>query len=287
MRCSTGAVVSRLAAVAGLCAAVAAPAAAQSVTYIGSVQASTGDYIFTDRTTSLYFVNGIELTAGLVRVSGTLPVIGQSTPWVTYGPVAVPSGGKLSGEVAREVMGRGTGQGRRTITLPVTQEGVAYATGVGDPLVRADVEFVTDRGSRPSLRINASAKFPLADPDNGFGTGAWDYGGGVSLSKRIRRRSMFVDVAYWNFGDLPDLQLKDAVAYSVGYGQILGTGRWSMLASVSGWTAIIDGASPQLELGLGLSRLIKPGRSISISAGVGLTETAPDVSIGLGWRVAL
>ncbi len=287
MRDSIRLVVGPLAAAVWL--GVAAPVSAQSVTYTGSVQVSTGDYIFTDRTTSLYFVSGLELAAGPVRVSGTVPVIGQSTPWVTYGPTVVPSGGAAGGEVARQVGGRRAGgaRGRTIVTLPVPEEGVGYSTGLGDPLVRADLELMTDRGSRPSLRINASTKVPVAEMDGGFGTGAWDVGGGLSLAKRLGRGSLFMDVSYWDFGDLPDLELQNALAYGLAYGRVLGSGRWSVLTSISSWTSIVDGADPPVQLGVGLSRLFSTGRSVSVTAGVGLTETAPDVSIALGWRLDL
>jgi hypothetical protein len=284
---SLGRVVIRLTVGATLLGWPAPPVAGQQVVYTGTVQVSSGDYIFTERTTSLYFVNGLEVSAGSVRLSGTLPVVSQSTPWVTYGSVPIPSGGAGGGEVARQ-MGRMSGKGGRTVViLPVPDEGLVHQTGIGDPLVHADVEVVADRGSQPALRFNVSGKIPVTDPDDGFGTGEWDYGAGVSLAKQRGRHSVFVDVAYWRFGDLPDLELKDGVAYGVGYGQVLGTGRWSVLASVSGWTSILDGADPPVRVGLGLSRLLTPGRSLSLIAGVGLTETAPDVSIALGWRLGL
>jgi hypothetical protein len=269
----------------------AGAASAQSVTYVGSVQVSNGDYIFADRTTSFYLVNGLEVVAGPVSLSATVPVIGQSTPWVTYGPTPVPSGGAQGGEVARQIGGRtgqgSGGQGRLAVVLPVPQEGVSYSTGIGDPLVRADVAVASHPGSRTTLRLNASAKIPIADPESGFGTGVWDYGAGISLATAARRANVFVDVSYWEFGDLPDLALKGAVAYGVAYGQVLGAGRWSVLTSISGWTPIVDGADPPIQLGIGVSRLVRFDRSVALSVGIGVTESAPDISIALGWRLGL
>lgn len=290
---SSGAVVCRLAVVAGFCVAVAAPAIAQSVVYTGAVSVSSGDYIFAERTTGVFIVNGLEFAVGPVRVSGTVPVITQSTPWVTYGSVPVPSGGALGGEVARQVGSRGRGagtstgpEGRTAVVLPVA-EGVAYTTSVGDPLVGANVELTSDGGSWPSLRVNTSAKVPLADPDDGFGTGAWDYGAGLSLAKRVRRGTLFAEIGYMRFGDLPELTLKDAANYSVAYGQVLGAGRWSVLTSFSGWSTIIDGADPPIMVGVGLARVFESGHSVSLNANVGVSETAPDVSLALGWRIGL
>lgn len=269
----------------------AAPAPAQQVVYIGSAQVASGDYIFTERTTSFFIVNGLELTLGPVRLSGTLPAIVQSTPWITYGVVPVPSGGRESAEVGNQI-GRGgrgsgtSGTGRTVIVLPI--EELKYQTGVGDPLVRGDVEILRDAVSGPSIRLHAAAKVPLRDPDSGFSTGEWDVGGGISLARSAGNNSVFADVAYWRFGDLPGLELKDAVAYSAAYGRTLSTGRWSVMASVSGWSTMLEGADPPVEVGLGVTRLLgASGRGISLFTSVGLTETAPDFSIALGWRVGL
>jgi len=98
---------------------------------------------------------------------------------------------------------------------------------------------------------------------------------------------VFVDVSYWEFDDLPDLELEGAVAYGLAYGQVLGSGRWSVLTSLSGWSPIVDGADPPIQLGIGVSRLVRFDRSVALSVGVGVTETAPDISIALGWRLGL
>jgi hypothetical protein len=291
---SSGTHMLRTLALAAALWASSAPATAQQIVYIGSAQVASGDYIFTERTTSFFIVNGLELTFGPVRVSGTLPAIVQSTPWITYGVVPVPSGGRESAEVGNQIgRGRGSGSGsgtgatgRTVVVLPI--EELAYQTGIGDPLVRGDVEIVSDVAARPSVRLHAAAKIPLRDPDSGFSTGEWDVGSGISLAKSAGRNSVFADVSYWRFGDPAGLELQDAVAYSAAYGRTLATGRWSLMASVSGWSTMIEGADPPVEVGLGVTRLVgAANRGVSLFANVGLTETAPDFSIALGWRVGL
>jgi len=272
------------------CLGAATPAGAQSLTYTGVLTGSTGEYIFTERTTSASLLSGLEIAVGRMTASASLPVIGQTTPWVAQGPVPVPSGGRYSGEVAAQVdQRRRTGRmGRTDVTLPPSEEGIGSSFGVGDPMFRADVELLAGTSSRPSVRVSAAAKAPLADPDDGFGTGAWDYGVGAAVAARVGQRgTVLADVAYWRFGDLPDLELRDGAGYSLGYGHLLGLGRWSLLGSVAGWTTIIDGAAPPLQLGAGISRLLDTGRSVSLNVGVGLTETAPDLSVGVGWRLSL
>ncbi len=56
---------------------------AQRGMYTRSIQAATGDYLFTEQTSSVYFNNSVALTSGRLRVSVGVPIIAQSTPWVT------------------------------------------------------------------------------------------------------------------------------------------------------------------------------------------------------------
>jgi hypothetical protein len=254
-------------------------ALAQEVAYTGGLQVATGRYLFETRTNSLYVLSGLDLSAGALRLGASIPVVVQSTPWISYGPVPLPSGGREAGEVTRQM-----GRGQHRIVLPVT--GMDTHSGVGDPLVRADVELIRDARYRPSIRIGATAKPPLASVDDGFSTGEWDYGGGLYLSKRLGVHSVSADVAFWRFGDLDELVLEDAWAYALSYGRSLAAGHWSLLFSGSGYSTVIAGEDPPVQVGLGVGRIFSPRRAMTGSLSLGVTDTAPDLSAGLGWRVA-
>ena len=64
-----------LAAAAGL----SVPAAGGSLTYSGALQAATGNYLYSERTNSVYLYNGIAFAATRWRVSATVPLIAQSS----------------------------------------------------------------------------------------------------------------------------------------------------------------------------------------------------------------
>ena len=280
---------SHAAVVLALLIAAARVVSAQAVAYTGSAQAATGDYLFTERTGSLYVSNGFVLTTGRLRVSLSVPVVVQSTPWVTYtaaGPAAggLPTGGSESGQVGTS-RGHGHGSTGTPIALPDTSLGTS--AGLGDPSLLASVEVIRERGLRPSIRLIGSVKVPLTDPDSGFGTGAWDAGAGFGIAKSLSNWLVFVDLTAWTFGDLPDLELQDALAYSVALGHALGGGRYGVLASVSGFTEVIDGVEPPVQAGLGLSARVTGRVSLTANVSVGLTESAPDLTGGLGWRIAL
>jgi hypothetical protein len=245
--------------------------------YSGSVQVASGHYIFTDRTTSVYIVNGVNLTPGRFVLSASLPVIVQSTPWVTFAPVPIPSGGGGSGQVGSQIrdhMGRGSrsGSGTLVVTLPV--ESVSRQAGVGDPLLRGGISL-----------LSTVVKAPIAAYDDGLGTGEWDGGAGMSLDRALGADRVFGTVEYWRLGDLPELVLNDAAMYQAGYEHVLGSGRWSVLALAQGWTTILDGTDPPIDAGFGIERRLSGSRGVSMTVSFGLTETAPDFTLSFGWRL--
>lgn len=253
------------------------------VAYVGSVQFASGDYIFSERTNSAFLLNGISASSGELGFSLSMPLILQSTPWITYGGVtAIPSGGTEHSELSRQ-MGR-----RRTDEAVTLVDTTAYREiGIGDPLAHADFKLWSEGTVLPSLRITADVKVPIANVDRGFGTGEWDYSAGVALAKSLGRTMLFTDVAYWVLGDLPDLELKDPIAYSVGLGHALPGGRVGLLATVFGYTRILEGVDPPAQVSLGLSYLLGGGRSLLGSAAFGLSESSPDISFSFGWRLPL
>ncbi len=278
-----------LAAVVFAAAAGAAPARAQAVVYSGSIQGAEGHYIFAERTTSLFVVNGIDVSAGRVRVSATIPFITQSTPWIAYSAVLIPSGGGQSAQVADQIRrGKGSGAGKGgadgiVVTLPT--ETVTRQTGLGDPVVRVGAGLLNGR-SPVQMSVSAAVKMPVANAADGLGTGEWDYGAALAVSHQRGAHHVFGSLEVWRFGDMPDLVLENAAAYRVGYERFVNADRWSMLASLSGWTTVLEGLDPPVSVNLGVTRhLGTSGRSVGLTAAFGMTEMAPDFSLSLGWRL--
>jgi len=275
-----------LAAVVFATAVGAAPARAQEVVYFGSFQTTTGRYIFAERTTSIFVVNGIDVSSGRVHVSATIPFITQSTPWIAYGPVLIPSGGSQNAQVGDQIRrGKGGGTGGRGIVVTLPTETVVRETGVGDPVFRVGADLLNGR-SPVQVTVSAAAKAPVASLADGLGTGEWDYGAGITVSRQQDVHRVFGTFEVWRFGDLPDLVIKDAAAYRVGYERFVSANRWSMLASVSGWTTVLDGLDPPVSVNAGLTRhLGASGRSVGVIAAFGVTEMAPDFSLSLAWQL--
>lgn len=309
---------SALATGALLCAPAAA--AGQEVSYSGSLQYSTGEYYFAERTSTAYLLTGLSVEGDRVRFSADLPVIWQSTPWVSYLPGrGVPTGGTQDDEV-RDGLGRrdGDGTGDRDGTGPgpgaaqtrapgpessapgapraamvrddrvVLQDTTQYEeVGVGDPTFRAEVDLLPPGAGVWSVALGGEVKVPLADPDQGFGTGAWDGGVSLSVARRIRSTFLFGELGYWVLGDMEELELQDPLSYSAGVGHTVGGGKVGLMASFSGYSRIVEGTDPPLEVGGGLSYHIDPRRSVSANVSFGLTESSPDVAFAAGWTVGL
>ncbi len=61
-------------------------AAAQELTYGGTLQYSTGKYIFTEPTDTWSFTSALTLTAGPLRLGAYVPVIAQMWGWTSRRP---------------------------------------------------------------------------------------------------------------------------------------------------------------------------------------------------------
>lgn len=271
-------------AAAAIAALMPGAAAAQGLAYVGGLQLATGSYVFQTRTTGVALSNGLDATLGPLRLTAAIPLIAQNTPWISYaGGTVIPSGGPEHDVASRQGMGAQR-MHAGGVVLPDTAR--YDAIGFGDPMVSAALDVMRGFG-QPNVRLTAGLKVPLSRPDNGFGTGEWDYGAGVSVSAAAGLTLIFLDAQYWVLGDFPNLRLDDTGLISFGVGRPLGSvGGWAGLLSLAAATPSVDGVSAPVQVGVGLSRGLVPGRTLALSAAVGLTDSAPDLSLASSWRVA-
>lgn len=284
--------------------AIAAPANAQELAYTGAMHVTTGEYFFTERTTSFALINGLTLTSGRLRMSAFIPVYAQNSTAVTYlNGVPVPTGGPDAGAVRQREPGRkvpmGPGRGgagaRTNLDMVAAIHGDtgtlaapgSYRTELGDPLLQAGVDFIQGTGGIRAFALYGLAKAPVADVESGVGTGEWDVGGGASLGLGSDASFLCADLSYWVNGDLPDLPLNNTLNYAVTIGRWLGSRRWSVSASVQGATEVIDGVEAPVSVGAGVAYSTAGGRMLNAGVGTGLTESAADLSMYVGWRTSL
>ncbi len=260
------------------------PAFTGTFSYTGSFQLAQGSYFFDQTTRGFYFFNGFSFTSEAFTLTANIPLIYQSTPYVSYSGVGVlPSGGSKSSLIASQA-GRGRGRSP-VITLPEPETFEYKQFGVGDPLIRLGIRLWKEGRYFPSVDLAAQAKVPLASVDSGFGTGKWDYGAGLSLAKKLGRVFLFADVNYWTLGDLPDLEIKDPWSYALSVGLPFSKGKAALLVSYFGLTEIIAGVEPPSSIGLGLSFKVGPKSSLMLNGSLGLSESSPDFTASLGWSL--
>jgi hypothetical protein len=279
-------------------------AVAQEIAYTGSVHVSTGEYMFTERTTSIALINGLALNVGRVRLSASIPLYTQNSAAVTYvSGVPVPTGGPDAGAVRQRQPGRRVPMGpgghapgdRAVLTTAIASDATPapmmvtapreYRTEMGDPLFQAGIDLVGGSGDMEMLGVYALAKAPVTGVESGVGTGEWDYGAGAGIGLGSAATFLFADVSYWVNGDLPDLPLRNTVNYAATLGRWLADGRWSVSASVLGASTMIHDIDAPLSLGIGLGYTAGRGNAVHAGVSTGLSESAPDLSAWIGWRV--
>ena len=261
----------------------------QQVTYTGSLQYSTGSYFFTERTKSLYFVNGFALSGEYGRISLNVPYVIQSSPWVSYSPEGgLPTGGMQHGKVGRQgstgMMRQDTNRQRRhRVDLSDT---TSYRTSsFSDPGINGAIFLYGRTGGSTSINLNTSIKIPMANPNNGFGTGAWDFGAGLSIFQSMRTFFLFGDATYIWLGDMDELKLNNAVFFNTGVSRLFANRKWMASASISGSTQIIEDFDPPKNLNFSIGHFLSVKNSLSGTMSFGLTESSSDFSLGVGWSI--
>jgi len=165
---------------------------------------------------------------------------------------------------------------------------VSYTqSGFSDPSLSMQYQVLGYESGATALYLNTSIKFPLADPENGFGTGAWDMGVGSSISQHFDIWFATANFMYWFFGDMSSLELKSSLTYGAGVGRSFADGRWLMLGSFNGMTEIIEGVAPPMSAALGIGYKVGARANLNISTSFGLSESSADVAYGGGWQVRL
>jgi hypothetical protein len=262
---------------------------AQTVSYSGGAQYSTGSYYFENSTNSFYLSNGFMLQAGKINVSLNVPYVIQSSPWISYTEMGgIPTGGTQSGEVTQAGRHAGQGSGKRGNNITLIDTTSYNQAGFSDPTISASLTILSNLRKRTIISLNSQLKIPVANPSSGFGTGAWDGGVGASFSKGVSNNLMiFGHSAYWWMGDMEEFQLRNVMSYGVGLGFFLNGGNLIFNGSLNGITKISGefAAPASIIFGTGINANERIFISANLSAG--LSEASPDLGIGLGWTVKL
>ena len=165
-------------------------------------------------------------------------------------------------------------------------------TGIGDVILRGRYYLVEEQDFVPLIAMTARFKFPTANARQGLGTGAFDHGYGVEVSKLIGTSWLvFFDGGYNFIGD-PDradgsgtLGLRNQYWWDVGTGYYVTK---DLLASVyfEEYRSLRSGLSNARDVFFSSNYRLSPAWRVNGGVAVGLSNGAPDyvVSIGTSYR---
>ena len=277
---------------------------AQTVTYTGAASYSGGSYIFDRRSDSYALSTGLRVASGSVSFGISVPVLVYNGGLITSvaSGVPLPTGGTQSGAIGSrgpgETVGtRGTGKGPgggQGVPPPAgtpsdtTVEFVEdFSVALADPVLALEAEIYSGFGVVRSIGLASRAKVPLADVSTGVTSGRWDFGVGASAVLGIGEALLLADLGYWWLGDMAELPLADGVSYALGVSTPVGSKGWSVMGLLTGLSQTINDMDPPITVTGSLSRPVGQRAFGSIGAGFGLTESAPDLYLSMGWSVRL
>ncbi len=153
-------------------------------------------------------------------------------------------------------------------------------SGLGDITFRLGYVLVPEKESMPQIRPTVFIKFPTADKNKSLGTGEFDEGFAVEISKWLGNWNPFVEAGYTVQGKSPDLSLKNYMNYNAGAGYQV-TERFRPMLLVKGSTSTADGVSDLLEVRLKLKYQATNNTGIEGYIARGITTGSPDFGSGL------
>jgi hypothetical protein len=155
-------------------------------------------------------------------------------------------------------------------------------SGIGDVVLRARYYVVDEHGLVPTVAVTGKIKFPTADRDRGLGTGEFDEGLGLQVTKKLTEAWIsLADVGYTNLGNPPGVTLRNQWNYDLGVGYYFTK---ALLGSVyyEGWTAVISGLQNPQDLLVAMNYTASPTWRFNSSIARGLSDGSPNWAFTAG-----
>ena len=260
--------------------------AQDSFAVFGGSQITAGRYGGDRAVSTASFTVGAMAIVGRWRWWATVPYIFQDATTVrTVGAGMMPVGGAAHSErggTSSRMMGNFGMAGMNN-----GGSGMTGHAGRGDPLLRVDATAWRSATSKTNVAFYSSVKVPLASAADGFGTGKWDAAIGTTLMRRSLGWAVLADVAYWSVGRSSGDPYRDVMTGTITAARSTKRLGQQVHASLFAATPFVAGAAGPVQLGAGWSRTVASRRTLSVTAGVGVTPTAPAFSLSAGWSWGL
>ncbi|WP_298272122.1 transporter [Geobacter sp.] len=241
---------------------------------------ASGKYGTGIRTDSLYvpFTAAVYPTERL-DFSLEIPFVYQSTSAVVAGQFMGMQGQPAgTGSVMAAMVGSGMGSGPMTSASAASVGNSQY--GLGDVKLKAGYVLYTEERYIPAIRPNVYVKFPTADKNRFLGTGAFDGGFAVELTKWFGDWFADGEVGYTLQGKSSVVAVKDYLYYYAGGGYQL-TDRLRPMLLVKGSSPTVEGASSLLEARLRVRYQLTEHTGIDGYLAKGIAQGSPDYGTGL------
>ncbi len=203
-----------------------------------------------------------------------IPFVYQSTSAVVAGQFM---GMQSTSTVTQSAMAA-MGPGPRTTASAGTIGNSQY--GLGDMKLKAGYVLFTEEEHLPAIRPNLYVKIPTADKNKFLGTGAFDGGFAVELSKWYGDWLADGEMGYAIQGKSSVLAVKNYFYYDAGVGYQL-TERLRPIFLVKGSTSTVEGGAALLEARLRLKYQVTKHTGVDGYLAKGITTASPDYGMGL------
>jgi len=241
---------------------------------------SSGKYGGAIRTDSVYAPLTIIATpTDRLGLSLEIPFVYQSNGNVLAG---IAKGGMQSNRtMMRQAAGAGGMSGPMgDMSSSSSSVGRRSSSGLGDITLKGGYLLVVEKESVPQLRATVSVKFPTADEGSSLGTGEFDEGVALEISKWFGKWNPFAETGYVVQGKSAQLPLRNYLAYNAGVGYQV-AGNFRPLLLVKGATSPADGTGSLLEARLKLKYLATERTGVEGYLAKGITTNSPDYGCGL------
>lgn len=166
----------------------------------------------------------------------------------------------------------GTGALGRTVT----------ACGVGDLILRGRYYLVDEHDGVPTIAVRGHLKIPTADADRGLGTGRFDEGAGIEISKTLIGDLIgFIDGGYTFIGDPRLINFNNQWWYDVGLGYDV-SAKVNLSVFYEEYRAIVPGLANPRDVLIAMNVKGSGGWRYQASTMVGLSNGAPDYAVTVG-----
>jgi hypothetical protein len=236
---------------------------------------ASGEYGTGIRTDSIYmpFTVGVYPTERL-DFSLEVPFVYQSSSAVVAGQFMGMQGTQGSSAVVMAPSRGGMGTNASAGQVNTSQ------SGLGDMKLKAGYVLYTEEKYVPAIRPNFYLKIPTADKNKFLGTGAFDGGLAVELTKWFGKWFADGEMGYVIQGKSSVLAVKNYLNYYAGGGYQI-TEKLRTMLLLKGTTPTVEGATSQLEARLRAKYLFTKHTGIDGYLAKGITTASPDFGTGL------